>query len=39
MPLEDWYLVPHHTNLNESSHPFTNNNTGTNLPLLEAIQL
>ncbi|KAF7311222.1 hypothetical protein MKEN_01023800 [Mycena kentingensis (nom. inval.)] len=39
MPRDDSLLVPHHTNLNESSHPFTNQHTGTNLPLLEAIQL
>ncbi|KAJ7049788.1 hypothetical protein C8F01DRAFT_1264828 [Mycena amicta] len=35
---EDWYRTTHHTNLNESSHPFTNQHTGTNLPILEAIQ-
>ncbi|PPQ70451.1 hypothetical protein CVT24_013272 [Panaeolus cyanescens] len=36
---EDWYLTPGDTNLNESAHPFTNIHTGTNLSLLEAINL
>ncbi|KAJ6572699.1 hypothetical protein DFH09DRAFT_1312480 [Mycena vulgaris] len=38
IPKEDWYLTPGDTNLNESAHPYTNQHTGTNLPLLEAIQ-
>ncbi|KAJ6474737.1 hypothetical protein DFH09DRAFT_1343071 [Mycena vulgaris] len=38
MPEEDWYLTPGDTNLNESAHPYTNQHTGTNLSLLEAIQ-
>ncbi|KAF8194842.1 hypothetical protein K438DRAFT_1968783 [Mycena galopus ATCC 62051] len=37
MPEEDWYLTPGDTNLNESAHPYTNQHTGTNLALLEAI--
>ncbi|KAJ7138641.1 hypothetical protein C8R46DRAFT_1321667, partial [Mycena filopes] len=37
IPEEDWYLTPGDTNLNESAHPYTNQHTGTNLPLLEAI--
>ncbi|KAJ7775009.1 hypothetical protein B0H16DRAFT_1265082, partial [Mycena metata] len=35
---EDWILTPGDTNLNESAHPYTNQHTGTNLPLLIAIQ-
>ncbi|KAJ7033971.1 hypothetical protein C8F04DRAFT_906737, partial [Mycena alexandri] len=35
---EDWILTPGDTNLNESAHPYTNQHTGTNLPLLVAIQ-
>ncbi|KAJ7232996.1 hypothetical protein B0H12DRAFT_1028746, partial [Mycena haematopus] len=38
IPKEDWYLTPGDTNLNESAHPYTNQHTGTNLPLLVAIQ-
>ncbi|KAJ7440399.1 hypothetical protein B0H11DRAFT_1660472, partial [Mycena galericulata] len=38
IPEEDWYLTPGNTNLNESAHPYTNQHTGTNLSLLEAIQ-
>ncbi|KAJ7891064.1 hypothetical protein B0H13DRAFT_2340715 [Mycena leptocephala] len=38
IPKEDWYLTPGDTNLNESAHPYTNQHTGTNLPLLEVIQ-
>ncbi|KAK7019126.1 hypothetical protein R3P38DRAFT_2715272 [Favolaschia claudopus] len=38
IPREDWYLTPGDTNLNESAHPYTNQHTGTNLPLLVAIQ-
>ena len=34
---EDWYLTPGDTNLNESTHPATNMQTGTNLPLLDSI--
>ncbi|KAJ7765293.1 hypothetical protein B0H16DRAFT_1310196 [Mycena metata] len=37
IPEEDWYLTPGDTNLNESAHPYTNQHTGTNLALLEAI--
>jgi len=37
IPAEQWDLLPSSTNLNESSHPLTNQNTGVNLPLLEAI--
>ncbi|KAJ7187531.1 hypothetical protein B0H12DRAFT_1040311, partial [Mycena haematopus] len=37
MPDDDWYLTPGDTNLNESAHPYTNQHTGTNLSLLEAI--
>ncbi|KAJ7491316.1 hypothetical protein B0H11DRAFT_1911939 [Mycena galericulata] len=35
---EDWYLTPGDTNLNESAHPYTNQHTGTNLTILEAVQ-
>ncbi|KAJ7120131.1 hypothetical protein C8R44DRAFT_877592 [Mycena epipterygia] len=35
---DDWLLTPGDTNLNESAHPHTNQHTGTNLALLEAIQ-
>ncbi|KAJ7288735.1 hypothetical protein C8J57DRAFT_1642908 [Mycena rebaudengoi] len=38
IPEDDWYLTPGDTNLNESAHPFTNQHTGTNLSLLEAIE-
>ncbi|KAJ7719347.1 hypothetical protein DFH07DRAFT_761173, partial [Mycena maculata] len=38
IPKEDWYLTRSDTNLNESAHPYTNQHTGTNLPLLSAIQ-
>lgn len=38
IPQEIWYLTPGDTNLNESAHPFTNQFTGTNLSLLDAIQ-
>ncbi|KAJ7119239.1 hypothetical protein C8R43DRAFT_1152428 [Mycena crocata] len=38
IPEDDWYLTPGDTNLNESAHPYTNQHTGTNLSLLEAIQ-
>ncbi|KAJ7142783.1 hypothetical protein C8R44DRAFT_726114 [Mycena epipterygia] len=38
IPKDDWYLTPGDTNLNESAHPFTNQHTGTNLSILEAIQ-
>ncbi|KAJ7196031.1 hypothetical protein GGX14DRAFT_327140, partial [Mycena pura] len=38
IPKEDWLLTPGDTNLNESAHPYTNQHTGTNLPLLVAIQ-
>ncbi|KAF8173596.1 hypothetical protein K438DRAFT_1610611 [Mycena galopus ATCC 62051] len=36
--IPDWYLTPGDTNLNESAHPYTNQHTGTNLSLLEAIE-
>ncbi|KAH9928873.1 uncharacterized protein B0H18DRAFT_1117695 [Fomitopsis serialis] len=39
IPADDWDLIPANTNLNESAHPFTNQHTGTNLPLLDSIQL
>ena len=38
IPKEDWLLTPGDTNLNESAHLYTNQHTGTNLPLLVAIQ-
>ncbi|KAJ6466503.1 hypothetical protein DFH09DRAFT_1381711 [Mycena vulgaris] len=38
IPEDDWLLTPGDTNLNESAHPYTNQHTGTNLSLLEAIQ-
>jgi hypothetical protein len=38
IPEDDWYLTPGDTNLNESAHPYTNQHTGTNLSLLEAIE-
>ncbi|KAJ7829605.1 hypothetical protein B0H13DRAFT_2372459 [Mycena leptocephala] len=38
IPEDDWYLTPGNTNLNESAHPYTNQHTGTNLSLLEAIE-
>ncbi|KAJ7486492.1 hypothetical protein FB451DRAFT_949962, partial [Mycena latifolia] len=38
MSEDDWGLTPGDTNLNESAHPYTNQHTGTNLSLLEAIQ-
>ncbi|KAJ7099803.1 hypothetical protein C8R44DRAFT_947249 [Mycena epipterygia] len=38
IPKDDWYLTPGDTKLNESAHPFTNQHTGTNLSILEAIQ-
>ncbi|KAJ7086972.1 hypothetical protein C8R44DRAFT_900928 [Mycena epipterygia] len=38
MSEEEWLLTPGDTNLNESAHPHTNQHTGTNLTLLEAIQ-
>ncbi|KAJ7252304.1 hypothetical protein C8J57DRAFT_1238187 [Mycena rebaudengoi] len=37
IPEDDWYLTPGDT-LNESTHPFTNQHTGTNLSLLEVIE-
>ncbi|KAJ6482300.1 hypothetical protein C8R47DRAFT_1321958 [Mycena vitilis] len=37
IPEDDWYLTPGDTNLNESAHPFTNQHTGTNLSILEAV--
>lgn len=38
MSKESWLVTPGDTNLNESSHPFTNQFTGTNLSLLDGIQ-
>ncbi|KAJ7730115.1 hypothetical protein DFH07DRAFT_756469, partial [Mycena maculata] len=38
MSEDDWLLTPGDTNLNESAHPYTNQHTGTNLSILEAIQ-
>ena len=37
IPANRWDLLPSSMNLNESSHPLTNQNTGVNLPLLEAV--
>ncbi|KAF9552496.1 hypothetical protein CPC08DRAFT_728578 [Agrocybe pediades] len=37
IPRTDWILTPGHTNLNESAHPFTNQHTGINLQIAEAI--
>lgn len=36
---EDLDITPSDTNLNESSHPLTNKYTGTDLALLEAIDM
>ncbi|TFY62625.1 hypothetical protein EVJ58_g3736, partial [Rhodofomes roseus] len=38
MPGEDWDTTASDTNLNESAHPFTNQSTGINRPILEAIK-
>ncbi|KAJ7059971.1 hypothetical protein C8F01DRAFT_1370227 [Mycena amicta] len=38
IPKEDWATTPRDTNLNESAHPFTNQNTGTNLVILDAVR-
>ncbi|KAF9563822.1 hypothetical protein CPC08DRAFT_721395 [Agrocybe pediades] len=38
IPRDDWFLTPGHTNLNESAHPFTNQHTGINLQIAEAIR-
>ncbi|PSS29898.1 hypothetical protein PHLCEN_2v2610 [Hermanssonia centrifuga] len=37
MPVENFMLTPNDTNLDESAHPHANAFTGTNLPLLDAI--
>ncbi|KAJ7062396.1 hypothetical protein C8F01DRAFT_1252221 [Mycena amicta] len=38
IPKEDWATTPRDTNLNESAHPFTNQNTGMNLVILDAVR-
>jgi hypothetical protein len=37
IPRPHWVNSPKDTNLNESSHPWTNQNTGINLAILESI--